>query len=199
MIRDGNVVVARTELGRAERVVIAGHLDTVPIAGNVPSWVTDGADGVRIWGRGACDMKGGVAVQLAAAAALTAPNRDVTWIFYDNEEVEEQRNGLGRLAREPPEQLAGDFAILCEPSNARIEGGCQGTMRVEVELTGVAAHSARAWMGHNAIHDAGAVLQRLAAYQPQAGRGRRADLPGGSERGPDQRRHRRQRHPGPVR
>ena len=167
VIRQNNVVIARTELGRSERVIIAGHLDTVPIAGNVPSWVTEDGDGMRIWGRGACDMKGGIAVQLAAAARLTAPNRDVTWIFYDNEEVEEQRNGLNRLAREHPEQLAGDFAILCEPSNARIEGGCQGTMRIRVELTGVAAHTARSWMGHNAIHDAGAVLQRLAAYSPQ--------------------------------
>jgi succinyl-diaminopimelate desuccinylase len=112
-------------------------------------------------------MKGGVAVQLAAAARLAAPNRDVTWIFYDNEEVEEHRNGLNRLAREQPEQLTGSFAILCEPSNAQIEGGCQGTMRINVELTGVAAHSARSWMGHNAIHDAGGVLQRLAAYEPQ--------------------------------
>ena len=118
-------------------MVIAGHLDTVPIADNVPSWVTEDGDGTRIWGRGACDMKGGVAVQLAAAARLAAPSRDVTWIFYDNEEVEEDRNGLSRLARERPEQLAGSFAVLCEPSNARIEGGCQGTMRVEVELTGV--------------------------------------------------------------
>ncbi len=165
--RQGNVVVARTDLGRPERVLIAGHLDTVPIARNVPSWVTEDGDGTRIWGRGACDMKGGVAVQLAAAARLAAPNRDVTWIFYDNEEVEEQHNGLRHLAREQPEQLTGSFAILCEPSNARIEGGCQGTMRIEVELTGVAAHSARSWMGHNAIHDAGAVLQRLAAYRPQ--------------------------------
>ena len=128
-------------------------------------------------------MKGGVAVQLAAAARLTAPSRDVTWIFYDNEEVEEERNGLGRIARERPELLDGDFAVLCEPSNARIEGGCQGTMRVMVELTGVAAHSARAWMGHNAIHDAGAVLQRLADVPAAAGRGRRADLPRGPERG----------------
>jgi succinyl-diaminopimelate desuccinylase len=165
--RENNVVIARTELGRSERVIIAGHLDTVPIARNVPSWVTEDGNGTQIWGRGACDMKGGVAVQLAAAARLTDPNRDVTWIFYDNEEVEEHRNGLNRLARERPDQLTGDFAILCEPSNARIEGGCQGTMRIDVQLTGVAAHSARSWMGHNAIHDAGAVLQRLAAYQPQ--------------------------------
>jgi len=168
VLRDGNVVVARTELGRSERVVIAGHLDTVPIAGNLPSWTThDSAGKEIIWGRGACDMKGGVAVQLSAAAALVHPRRDVTWVFYDNEEVEESRNGLGRIARERPEYLEGSFAVLCEPTNARIEGGCQGTMLLTVELTGVAAHSARAWMGHNAIHDAGPVLQRLSSHQSQ--------------------------------
>ena len=164
--RSGNVVVARTELGRAERVVVAGHLDTVPIAANVPSWVSEESDGLRVWGRGACDMKGGVAVQLAAAAALAAPTRDVTWIFYDLEEVEASRNGLGRLATEQPDQLAADFAVLCEPTGAGVEGGCQGTLRAEVTLTGTAAHSARAWMGANAIHAAGPVLQRLAAYAP---------------------------------
>jgi succinyl-diaminopimelate desuccinylase len=165
--RTGNVVVARTELGRAERVVIAGHLDTVPIAGNVPSRVTEEDGRTLVHGRGACDMKAGVAAQLSAAVALTAPARDVTWLFYDNEEVEESLNGLNRLAVEHPEHLDGVFAVLGEPSNARIEGGCQGTMRVVVELTGVAAHSARSWKGHNAVHDAGAVLQALAAHQPQ--------------------------------
>ena len=167
VIRDQNVVVARTDAGRSERVVIAGHIDTVPIADNVPSTVTGSGAEEIIWGRGACDMKGGVAVQLAAAAALTAPRRDVTWIFYDNEEVEENRNGLARLAREHSEYLEGSFAVLCEPSNAGIEGGCQGTMRAEIRLTGLAAHSARSWKGHNAIHDAAGVLQRLVGYQPQ--------------------------------
>jgi succinyl-diaminopimelate desuccinylase len=167
VIRDQNVIVARTDVQRSERVVIAGHIDTVPIADNVPSTVTGSGAEELVWGRGACDMKGGVAVQLAAAAALTAPRRDVTWIFYDNEEVEENRNGLARLAREHPEYLAGSFAVLCEPSNAGIEGGCQGTMRAEIRLTGLAAHSARSWKGHNAIHDAAGVLQRLVDYQPQ--------------------------------
>ena len=166
VVRDGNVVVARTDLGRADRVVVAGHLDTVPIADNVPSWVTGSGEATVVWGRGSCDMKSGVAVQLAAAAALTAPTRDLTWIFYDNEEVEESRNGLARIGRERPELLAGSFAVLCEPSNAGIEGGCQGTMRADVTLTGVAAHSARAWMGDNAVHAAGALLSRLAAYRP---------------------------------
>ena len=94
----------------------------------------------------------------------------MTWIFYDNEEIEGKHNGLRRLAVNRPEQVAADFAILCEPSNARIEGGCQGTLRAEVTLSGVAAHSARAWMGHNAIHDAGAVLQRLAAWSRRRSR-----------------------------
>lgn len=166
VVRDGNVVIARTDLGRPERVVVAGHIDTVPIADNVPSRSTGAGDDELIWGRGSCDMKGGVAVQLSVAAAATDPARDVTWVFYDNEEVEAERNGLGRVAREHPDLLAGSFAVLCEPSNAGIEGGCQGTLRVEIELTGVAAHSARSWKGHNAIHDAVDVLRTLSDYRP---------------------------------
>jgi succinyl-diaminopimelate desuccinylase len=179
VLRDGDAVVARTALGRAERVVIAGHLDTVPVAGNLPTWTTgtdgsdstdgvDGSDGeLVVHGRGTADMKGGVAVQLRLAASLPEPTRDVTYVFYDAEEVDASRNGLGRLARNHPDWLAGDFAVLCEPSSARVEGGCQGTMRVEVETTGVAAHSARAWTGHNAIHDAAAVLAVLVGYLPR--------------------------------
>jgi succinyl-diaminopimelate desuccinylase len=165
--RDGNVVVARTELGRAERVVLAGHLDTVPIAGNLPTRVVfeDGAD--VVWGRGTVDMKGGVAVQLRVAATVPEPVRDVTYVFYDNEEVDAESNGLTRIARERPEWLVGDFAVLGEPSNGTVEGGCQGTMRVEVVTTGRAAHSARAWMGINAIHAAADVLGRLNAYRPR--------------------------------
>src|SRR3954470_5138508 len=103
LVRDGDVLVARTQLGRAERVVLAGHTDTVPIAGNVPSRTTGSGDDRVVHGRGACDMKGGVAVQLAVAAALTEPSRDLTYIFYDNEEVEESRNGLARIGRERPD------------------------------------------------------------------------------------------------
>jgi succinyl-diaminopimelate desuccinylase len=100
------------------------------------------------------------------AAALKRPAHDITWIFYDNEEFEAARNGLLRISRERPDWLAGDFAVLCEPTAARVEGGCQGTLRVRVTLSGTAAHSARAWMGHNAIHDAADLLARLQAYQP---------------------------------
>lgn len=157
VLRDGDTVVARTDLGRAERVVIAGHLDTVPVAGNLPARISDGL----VYGRGSCDMKGGVAVMLAVATQLTAPNRDLTWIFYDHEEVESAANSLTRIAAQRPDLLAGDFAVLMEPSNALVEGGCQGTLRFTVTTTGTAAHSARSWKGHNAIHDIGPVLDRL--------------------------------------
>lgn len=178
VLRDGDALVARTHLGRDRRVVVAGHIDTVPIADNLPTRLveqdgagTDGGSGAVLWGRGTVDMLGGVAVALALAAELgapgTAPAHDLTWIFYDHEEVDSALNGLGRLARNHPELLRGDFAILGEPSNAGIEGGCNGTMRVEVRTHGVAAHSARAWTGENAIHAVAPVLTRLAAYEPR--------------------------------
>lgn len=166
VVRDGDAVVARTRLGRPERVVVAGHLDTVPIADNLPVRVVGEGLHAELWGRGTVDMKGGVAVQLALAAELVDPTRDITWVFYDQEEVASTLNGLGRVARNRPDLLAGDFAVLCEPTAAGIEGGCNGTLRVEVRVPGEAAHSARSWMGTNAIHGAAEVLARLAAYEP---------------------------------
>lgn len=165
--RIGNNVIARTQLGRERRVIIAGHIDTVPVAANLPvrRESKDGKD--VLWGRGTVDMKAGVAVQLALAVELDNPNQDVTWCFYDNEEVAADLNGLGVVARTHPELLEGDFAILGEPSSAGIEGGCNGTLRVIVTTRGTAAHSARSWMGENAIHGAAPVLERLASYQPQ--------------------------------
>ncbi len=163
--RDGDTVIARTSLHRPERIVIAGHLDTVPVAGNLPSWIDDGGEaGPLVYGRGTCDMKGGVAVALKLACELQAPERDLTWIFYDNEEVEATKNGLGRVARTRPELLAGDFAVLMEPTGAVVEGGCQGTLRFEVHTRGRAAHSARSWLGHNAIHDLQSVLATIASF-----------------------------------
>lgn len=170
ILRDGDTVIARTNLGLAERIVVAGHLDTVPVEDNLPPVRThmsgdEYPDDEVIWGRGACDMKAGVAMQLSTAAALTNPNRDVTWVFYDHEEVEASLNGLGRVSRDHPDWLAGDFAILGEPSNASVEGGCNGTIRVDVTTTGVRAHSARAFMGVNAIHAAAEILTRLAEFE----------------------------------
>ncbi|MFE5335448.1 succinyl-diaminopimelate desuccinylase [Isoptericola sp. NPDC056573] len=172
VLRDGDALVARTRLGRPRRVVLAGHLDTVPLTDppNLPTRLETAADGtVELWGRGTVDMKGGVAIMLALAVELGRPGRepahDLTYVFYDHEEVEASLSGLGRLVRHHPEALAGDVAILGESSNNGIEGGCNGTLRVEVRTHGVAAHSARAWAGVNAIHAAAPVLDRLAAYE----------------------------------
>jgi succinyl-diaminopimelate desuccinylase len=166
VIRDGDAIVARTNLGRARRVVIAGHIDTVPVADNLPV-SRRSVDGVDVlWGRGTVDMKAGVAVQLKLAVELESPNVDVTWVFYDHEEVEASLNGLGRISRNRPELLEGSFAVLCEPSSAQVEGGCNGTMRVEVRTRGVKAHSARPWMGENAVHKAAEVLALLHGNVP---------------------------------
>ncbi|MGO4104948.1 succinyl-diaminopimelate desuccinylase [Leifsonia sp. YAF41] len=167
LIRDGDTIVARTNLGRAQRVVIAGHIDTVPLNNNLPTRteVIDGVD--YLWGRGTVDMKAGVAVQLKLAVELSDPSVDLTWMWYDNEEVDSSLNGLGRLARNRPDLFVGDFAILGEPSNSQVEGGCNGTLRVEVRAFGLRAHSARAWMGENAIHKIAPVLNILAAYTPR--------------------------------
>jgi succinyl-diaminopimelate desuccinylase len=161
--RDGNALVARTELGRPQRVVLAGHIDTVPIAGNVPSRIDQGV----LYGCGAADMKSGVAVQLKLAAEVTAPVMDVTYVWYDCEEIESERNGLLRLSRNSPASLAADFAILLEPTGGVVEGGCQGTLRAEIRAVGKRAHSARAWMGRNAIHEAAEILGILREYQPR--------------------------------
>jgi len=158
--RDGDAIAARTDLGRPHRVVVAGHLDTVPIADNLPSR----RDGDRLFGCGTSDMKAGIAVMLRVAAGLDAPQHDVTWLFYDNEEVEAARNGLGRVARNAAHWLKADLAVLMEPTANRVEAGCQGTLRALVVVPGRRAHSARSWLGDNAIHRAADVLTRLAEY-----------------------------------
>lgn len=167
VIRNGDAVLARTNLGRASRVVLAGHLDTVPENRNLPSRRTGTGDEEVLHGLGTVDMKGGDAVFLHLAATLPEPKHDITFVFYDNEEVEATRNGLGRIERELPEWLAGDLAIVGEPSNGVIEAGCQGTLRVEVRTSGARAHTARAWMGRNAIHALAEPLRRLAEYSPR--------------------------------
>ncbi|MBT2475026.1 succinyl-diaminopimelate desuccinylase [Microbacterium sp. ISL-103] len=165
VIRHGNTIVARTNLGRPQRVAIAGHIDTVPINDNVPTRDVE-VDGVpHLWGRGTVDMKSGTAVQLKLAAELTEPSVDITWMWYDNEEVEASKNGLALLAAVRPDLFQADFAILGEPSNGQVEGGCNGTMRAIVRTAGVRAHAARAWIGENAIHRAAPILARLAEYR----------------------------------
>ncbi len=159
--RDGNAVVARTTLGAGRRVVLAGHIDTVPVAANLPSRLERDV----IYGCGTSDMKSGVAVQLRLAALAGEPNQDMTYVFYDCEEVEAERNGLLRISRGSPGLLGGDLAVLMEPTAGVVEGGCQGTLRAEVVATGKRAHSGRSWLGVNAIHQAGRILDVLRAYR----------------------------------
>ncbi|WP_116449925.1 succinyl-diaminopimelate desuccinylase [Blastococcus litoris] len=167
--RVGDSVLARTNLGRASRVVLAGHLDTVPIADNVPSDLRE-VDGVqRLYGCGTSDMKAGDAVMLRLAGRFGVPGaqpaHDLTFVFYDNEEVEHAKNGLGRVAREKRGWLYGDLAVLMEPTDGEIEAGCQGTLRAVLEVTGRRAHSARSWLGVNAVHGAAGILATLAGYE----------------------------------
>ncbi|MFC0314267.1 succinyl-diaminopimelate desuccinylase [Gordonia phosphorivorans] len=174
IVRLGNNVLARTDAGKDSRVILAGHLDTVPIVDNVPSRRTDTAEeGAVLHGCGTVDMKSGLAVFAHLAATLDDPRHDLTLIFYDCEEIAAEFNGLGRIERELPDWLIGDVAILGEPTGGLIEAGCQGTLRVRLSATGTRAHSARAWMGENAIHKLGGALTTLAAYRP-----RRVDIDG---------------------
>jgi succinyl-diaminopimelate desuccinylase len=161
VIRNGNAVLARTSLGRPSRVLLAGHLDTVPVAENLPSRL----EGGELHGCGTADMKSGDAVFLHLAATVAEPVHDLTLVFYDCEEIDSAANGLGRIERELPDWLSADVAILGEPTAGFIEAGCQGTLRVVVSASGTRAHSARPWLGDNAIHKLGTVLDRLAGYQ----------------------------------
>jgi succinyl-diaminopimelate desuccinylase len=167
--RVGDAVLARTNLDRPTRVVLAGHLDTVPIADNVPSRLEEATG--RLYGCGTSDMKSGDAVMLRLAAVFGVPGaqpaHDLTFVFYDNEEVESAKNGLGRVARERRGWLYGDLAILLEPTDGEIEAGCQGTLRAVLSTKGRRAHSARSWLGENAIHGLAGALGTLAAYRPR--------------------------------
>ena len=159
--RLGDNVVARSQLGRNQRLVVAGHLDTVPANDNTEPKI----DGDVLWGLGAADMKGGLAVMLELATTVTEPAVDVTWVFYTAEEVAAEDNGLGHLFDQRPDLVAGDAAILGEPTDATLEVGCQGTMRVQVSFLGARAHTARPWMGRNAVHRAGRLLAALEDYE----------------------------------
>ena len=161
--RVGDNVVARTDHGRPQRIVVAGHTDTVPANGNERATID--ADAGTVSGLGAADMKGGLAVMLDVAAAVDDPAIDVTWVFYACEETTAADNGLGHLFRDRPDLVAGDVAILAEPTGAVIEAGCQGSMRLEATLTGTRAHTARPWMGRNAIHRLGELLRLVAGYE----------------------------------
>lgn len=162
--RIGDNLVARTTLGRSQRVLLAGHTDTVPAADNARARI----EGDRLFGVGSADMKGGLAVMLDLAGSLVEPAVDVTYVLYAREEVASAESGLGELFDLRPELLIGDIAILGEPTDARIEAGCQGTLRMRFDLIGARAHTARPWMGRNAVHRLAGLLGVLDSYDPRA-------------------------------
>ena len=161
--RVGDNVVARTELGRAQRLVLAGHLDTVPANGNEHARI----EGDTLWGLGSADMKGGLAVFLDLACTVEDPTVDVTYLFYVAEEIAAEHSGLLQLLDQRPDLVEGDAAILGEPTDGALEAGCQGTARIRITLRGARAHTARPWMGRNAIHRVGRVLARIDAHEPR--------------------------------
>jgi succinyl-diaminopimelate desuccinylase len=167
--RVGENLIARTRLGREHRLLLAGHTDTVPANGNERARVV----GDNCWGLGACDMKGGVAVLAELARTVPEPAVDVTYVFYECEEIEARYNGVERLFRETPDLLLADAAILAEPTGAKVEAGCQGTMRARLTYSGVRAHSARAWLGRNAIHRLAPALETLSRHE-----GRQVEIDG---------------------
>lgn len=161
LTRVGDNLVARTDLGRAQRLILAGHTDTVPANGNTQARRV----GDRLYGLGATDMKSGLAVMLEAARTIEEPAVDVTYVFYAREEIEAAASGLGELFATRPDLLTGDAALLGEPTSAAIEAGCQGTLRLRVEIGGARAHTARPWMGRNAVHRLGGILSALGTYE----------------------------------
>lgn len=160
--RVGDNVVARTDLCRSTRVMLAGHLDTVPsVDGNDEPRIVDST----LYGVGSADMKGGLAVFLHLAASIPEPEVDLTWCFYVGEEVEQRFNGLLHLWEHRPDLLEADVAILGEPTGGVVEAGCQGTLRIRIDMVGQRAHTARPWAGRNAIHRLAPVLVAVGAYQ----------------------------------
>ena len=159
--RVNNSIVAQTNFGNKQRVVIAGHIDTVPANNNFPGKINNS----EVIGLGSVDMKSGIAVALKLASEITSSNYDVTYLFYESEEIETKFNGLELITKQQKDLLDCDFAILMEPTNGILEVGCQGSLRFEVSTSGKRSHSARWWNGENAIHKTNKILEILNNYK----------------------------------
>lgn len=165
-LRFGNNVVHRGPSRPGHPlVVLAGHLDTVPAQGNAePHFGED-----RLSGLGSSDMKSGLAVMLELARQLDlgAARFDLAWVFYECEEVAFEKNGLRRLWSEAPWLEQAALAVILEPTDGAVELGCLGSVNVEYTARGRSAHSARPWLGDNAVYKAIPFLERLAANEPR--------------------------------
>ena len=162
--RIGDNIVAKTGDTKGMRLLLGGHTDTVPAQGNDQIRLSEDS----IWGIGSADMKGGIAIMLSLALNVPDSAVDMTYVFYAREEVAHKHNGLLEIEANQPELLIADLAILGEPTSGNIEAGCQGTMRFTLELKGERAHTARPWMGRNAIHRLSGVLTAIEDYESRS-------------------------------
>ena len=164
--RIGNAVVAGRVSGERPAVILAGHLDTVPLQeGDFPARRSNG----RVFGRGASDMKGALAVMIELWRNLdrTALPVDLVEIFYDREEGPIAENGLLPLLTARPDLRRATLALCLEPTDLALQIGCCGSMHATLTFQGRSAHSARPWQGENAIHKAGALLGHLKEQAPR--------------------------------
>ncbi len=153
--RSGNTVWAKGLGTEGPATLVAGHLDTVP------GELKRARNGGNVFGRGAVDMKGGVAVMLALAA--TQRRTRVTYVWYPCEEIDASENGLRKLSQSHPEVLRCARGVVLEPTAGALEAGCQGTLRLRMEVDGLRAHTARPWKGTNALVRAAAMVARAEA------------------------------------
>jgi succinyl-diaminopimelate desuccinylase len=149
---------------RAERpfVLLAGHLDTVPIQGNRPGRQA----GEHVVGLGASDMKGGVAVMLELALSGPSSALDVGYLLFGREELPAAQGALDPLLRREPGLRTADLAIMLEPTANRVQAGCLGNIDATWTFGGMAGHSARPWLADNAIDHAVAGIQALHKIGP---------------------------------
>lgn len=160
LTRISNTLVAECKKPETAQIILAGHVDTVPPASNETVKIV----GNTLYGLGACDMKGGIAVMIKLAESAKDFNVSTRFIFYESEEVEINKNGLQLLSRRQPELLKADGAILLEPTNSQLELGCQGVLLFNIQVKGVKAHAARPWKGVNSITRAPKIIESVKSF-----------------------------------
>ena len=159
---DEDVLFAGHRRAGRPLAVLAGHLDTVPAQDNFPGRLENGV----VVGLGASDMKGGLAVMIELARTLTEPELDLAYLFFTREELAAGETPLPRFFDECSEIAEAELIVMMEPTDNTIQAGCLGNLNARLVYTGVSAHSARPWLGTNAIHRAIRGLAGLAALEP---------------------------------
>ena len=145
-------------------IMLVGHHDTVPPhKDDIKTCI----NGNKLYGRGASDMKSGVAVimHLIKDLDFTVLPYNIQIVFYDREEGKFEDSGLELLFKQS-NSLKADFSIVLESTNLNIHPGCQGTIHANLTFKGKTCHSSRPWEGENAIHKAANILKKLAEKEP---------------------------------